>query len=1528
MAQKTWNVTTGGNWSTAGLWTPNGAATSADDATITGPTGSTYQVVNGPGNSASLTLLGNTTLNGAFVTGALAVGTAAGQGALSLASGTTLTASTATLLYGPLTATGIGTKLTVSGALTLGGVRSNGSYYVNDALLVSGGAAVQAGNLTLAPAVYSYTVGVGSQSYVEGTSTVSVADSASSMEIGTLGGAAAGKITVDAGFSVAGTGSLSSTSGIVDNGVILAQGGALSLNAPVTGTGQLQIGAGATLSLSASGVSTTAVGFVGAAGTLQISSSSVYNGTFYTNVLTEAGPITGFALGDLIGIQSYGNAVDGVSYQIGVGGIGTLTVRSGTTVLGTLSLIGDYTGLSFLITPQAGSSSTYNINLQGSGGSGGTPSPGTSTPDVYTWLPTTGGDWFNVQNWKDVTTGASPASIAPGVNDLVTITGPTGSTYQVVNGPGNSASLTLLGNTTLSGTFATGALLVGTAAASGALSLASGTVLRAGSATLLYGPMAVTGSQVTISGALTLGGTRSNGSSYVNDNLVLSGSSVVQLGSLTLLPGTYAYTVPGVGLQSYVEGTSTVSLADSGSSLEIGTLGGAAAGKVTVDAGSSLVGNGSVGGYSGIVDNGTILAQGGTLSLNSAVTGSGQLQIGAGATLSVSTSGISTAAVNFAGTAGTLQVSASSVYNGTFYTNALTETGTITGFTTGDVIGVYSYSNAVTAVSYQAGTGGIGTLTVKSGAIILGSLALSGDYSALTFLVTPQANSTTAYNIILQPSTPGGTLSSGTTSRDTYSWLPTTGGNWSDATKWSDVSTSANPAAVAPGVNDAVTITGPTGNTYQVVNGPGNSASLTAVGNTTLNGAFATGALAVGTAASAGALSLAAGATLTASSATLLYGPLTITGPGTRLTVAGALNLGGARSNGSIYANDVLTVNGGAAVQVGSVSMQPGIYAYMVAGGGSQSYVEGTSTVSVADSSSSLEVGALGGAAAGKLTVDAGSGIAGNGTVNGNSGIVDNGTIMAQLGTLTLGAAVTGSGQLQIAAGATLALSASGVSTTPVSFVGAAGTLQVNVTNLYNPGTYAYTNALTEAGTITGFTFGDIINVSSYSNPVTTLTYQPGPGTLTVKSGKTVLGSLTLAGDYTGTTFLVTPQANSSTAYNITLQQGGPGNIAPVKANNDLNGDGKSDVVLQNSSGATVVYTMNGGLITAGTSIGVFGPGTQVVGTGDFNGDGTSDTLIEGPGGSLTLFLVSNTAYTAGYSLGSYGSAWNVAGTGDFNGDGKSDILLQNVNGSVVGFTMNGGSVTAGTSYGNFGTSKVVGIGDFNGDGTSDMLIQGTDGTLTEFAVKNNGFTAGYTIGTFAGFKVAGVGDYNGDGKSDILLQSTVDNSAVIFTMNGGTVTAGTSLGTLGNTKVVASGDYNGDGTSDIVTQASNGALTLFTVVNDAVTAGFTLGNPGLSWHLIDPTLPGALPAISQAAPPPGFITTSSVAPDATLPTADDALAAAAQSGAAPPDPATPMAATVTPGPATPQSAGVIPSDPAAAMPAFTTDPASVIRAA
>ena len=348
--QKSWVGLSGGAWSADANWQPGIAATTADDATITGPSGSSYQIVAGPGNSASLTLVGNTTLSGTFNTGALSVGTAALSGGLSLAAGAILNTTTATLLTGPLQATGTGTKLAVSGTLTVGGTRTAFGY-VLDALSAGGGATVQAGNIAMV-------------AMSNAGDSLSV-DATSSIEVGTVGAAALGKLTIDAGRSLTGTGNVTASNGIVNNGTIIAQGGNLFLD-PITGSGSLQIAAGGSLSVRSN---TEAISFTGSGGALRLTAVTNYsfNG-LSTNSLNEQGIVNGFVQGDVISILNFTSGstpLTSVSYQAGTGGLGTLTLKSNTTILDTLTLAGDYTGQTFQLTPTT-NSSTSNIVVSSS----------------------------------------------------------------------------------------------------------------------------------------------------------------------------------------------------------------------------------------------------------------------------------------------------------------------------------------------------------------------------------------------------------------------------------------------------------------------------------------------------------------------------------------------------------------------------------------------------------------------------------------------------------------------------------------------------------------------------------------------------------------------------------------------------------------------------------------------------------------------------------------------------------------------------------------------------------------------------------------------------------------------------------------------------------------------------------------------------------------------------------------------------------------------------------------------------------
>ena len=338
---KVWTATDGA-WSTPASWSPEGAPAPGDDAFIAGPSGAAVAVL-GPGLSGTLTLLGGVELSGAFATGALAVGASdpanARDGArLSLSAGSTLAVASALLAYGSATVNGAGSQLADAGALVMGAPATAGMPEVNT-LAVQGGGAVQAGSLVMTSSLDVY-------------NTIRL-DSSSLLEIGAAGGAvstaARGAVTVDAGATLRGAGSVIAPA-IVNAGTIEAQG-SLTLNASATGTGVLRVDAGATLALgSLADATSNDVSFGGSGCTLAL--QGYFSPGAFGYLPNLSGTIRGFGAGDVI--RYAGNApVTGAAYTPGANGVGTLTLLSGATALGGLTLAGDYAGASFDVVPDA-----------------------------------------------------------------------------------------------------------------------------------------------------------------------------------------------------------------------------------------------------------------------------------------------------------------------------------------------------------------------------------------------------------------------------------------------------------------------------------------------------------------------------------------------------------------------------------------------------------------------------------------------------------------------------------------------------------------------------------------------------------------------------------------------------------------------------------------------------------------------------------------------------------------------------------------------------------------------------------------------------------------------------------------------------------------------------------------------------------------------------------------------------------------------------------------------------------------------
>jgi alpha-tubulin suppressor-like RCC1 family protein len=309
------------------------------------------------------------------------------------------------------------------------------------------------------------------------------------------------------------------------------------------------------------------------------------------------------------------------------------------------------------------------------------------------------------------------------------------------------------------------------------------------------------------------------------------------------------------------------------------------------------------------------------------------------------------------------------------------------------------------------------------------------------------------------------------------------------------------------------------------------------------------------------------------------------------------------------------------------------------------------------------------------------------------------------------------------------------------------------------------------------------------------------------------------------------PAAQKMSIIPIAAQAAPPRAAAPF----DLNGDGKIDMVIRDSStGVSYGWLMNGLSITNGGYLLDAGSGWRVIKSADFNGDGKADLLIQHTDGSVYMRLMDGlNVIGGGYLLGA-GTGYTVTHVADFNGDGKADVLMRHSDGSIYIQTMNGLTATAGTFLQGAGSGwTVTHVADFNGDGKSDILMKHADGSI--YVQLMDGITAidgTYLLGAGSGWSPTVTGDFNGDHKADILI--THDNGGVyLWQMNGTTLVTGTYLLSPGSGWSIAeTGDLDGDGKSDILIEHTDGSLYAWMMDGLNVVNGAYLLGAGSGWSL------------------------------------------------------------------------------------------------
>lgn len=261
---------------------------------------------------------------------------------------------------------------------------------------------------------------------------------------------------------------------------------------------------------------------------------------------------------------------------------------------------------------------------------------------------------------------------------------------------------------------------------------------------------------------------------------------------------------------------------------------------------------------------------------------------------------------------------------------------------------------------------------------------------------------------------------------------------------------------------------------------------------------------------------------------------------------------------------------------------------------------------------------------------------------------------------------------------------------------------------------------------------------------------------------------------------------------------GQPGD--PAAPRNDIDGDGRDDVVWRNGeTGADAIWLgADAGRPRAMTA--VRNTDWEVVGMGDFDGAGGADLFWRNRAtGANTIWLDAKSSTTVAVARVT-NLAWHVAGVGDFDGDGRSDVLWRNASSGANVIWRDGNHARQLSVRAVAVSWQVAGTGDYDGDGRSDILWrQGSRGSNVIWRGASDAAQLAVAGVRNLDWEVAGSGDYTGDGKADIHWRNRATGANVIWKgANASTQQPMVRITDLA-WQAVGHGDYDGDGKADVL---------------------------------------------------------------------------------------------------------------------------------
>ncbi|MFA7379331.1 MAG: FG-GAP-like repeat-containing protein [Bacteroidia bacterium] len=291
----------------------------------------------------------------------------------------------------------------------------------------------------------------------------------------------------------------------------------------------------------------------------------------------------------------------------------------------------------------------------------------------------------------------------------------------------------------------------------------------------------------------------------------------------------------------------------------------------------------------------------------------------------------------------------------------------------------------------------------------------------------------------------------------------------------------------------------------------------------------------------------------------------------------------------------------------------------------------------------------------------------------------------------------------------------------------------------------------------------------------------------------------------------------------------------------DIDGDGKSDLLLGNMTSSTLSVLRNtstNGVINSSTFASkvdiTTGASSRLISIVDFDGDGKLDVAVPSYNANMVSIL-RNTSTPGTISFATKvdfslpGQGFNSA-VADFNLDGKPDLVVTTIFASKITVFPNTstiGAISFGTSF-DFTTGATVtsvDAGDINFDGKPEIFVANAGSNTisvyrnvhTTGSLISTSFAAKFDISVTNPVAVKAV-DFDGDGKLDIGVTngagphyfSVLRNLYTTGAFNASSFATKVDVATGAGPQFFSTGDINGDGKVDIVTpnsQADNLSL-------------------------------------------------------------------------------------------------------------------------